>query len=154
MRRQVDGNALRSSATWRGVRRHAGARARGFTSRRSRLPPIRLDRCRGGGKRHVELVAPSLVLNWGFADRWEAVLEGRHFVELRSESEEPRLRVEDTSLPLKRILREGSLQEKSGPSIATEFGALLPTINGESGVGANWAVQARLTWSFSVGFPK
>ena len=28
------------------------------------------------------LVAPSVILNWGFADRWELVLEGRHFVHL------------------------------------------------------------------------
>ena len=36
---------------------------------------------------------------------------------------------------LKGVLREGSLQDKSGPSIATEFGLLLPGINDEHGTG-------------------
>lgn len=86
--------------------------------------------------RDREVVAPSLVVNWGFAERWEAVLEGRHFVQIGSDVEEPRIRVEDTSLTLKRVLRDGVLQERSGPSVATEFGALLPTVNSDPGVGA------------------
>ncbi len=92
------------------------------------------------------LVAPSLILNWGFADRWEAVLEGRHFVELGSDIREPRLRVEDTALSLKGVLREGSLQEKTGLSVATELGVLLPTINGDPGVGAEWALIVSQRW--------
>ena len=36
------------------------------------------------------LVAPSVILNWGFADRWELVLEGRHFVHLGAAVAEPR----------------------------------------------------------------
>ncbi len=92
------------------------------------------------------LVAPSLILNWGVADRWEAVLEGRHFVQLGSEIREPRLRVEDTALSLKGVLREGSLQEKTGLSVATEIGVLLPTIHGDSGVGAEWALIVSQRW--------
>ena len=92
------------------------------------------------------LVAPSLILNWGFADRWEAVLEGRHFVQLGSDIQEPRFQVEDTALSLKGVLREGSLQEKTGLSIATELGALLPTINGDPGVGAEWALIVSQRW--------
>jgi hypothetical protein len=97
-------------------------------------------------ERDRTLVAPSLILNWGFADRWELVLEGRHFVELGSESEEPRLRVEDTALSLKHVLRQGTLQERTGPSIATELSALLPTINGEGGVGAEGALIVSQRW--------
>lgn len=93
------------------------------------------------------LVAPSVILNWGFADRWELVLEGRHFIQLGGEIEEPRLRVEETALSLKHVLRSGSLQEKAGPSLATELGALLPTINGEPGVGAEWAVIVSQRWT-------
>jgi hypothetical protein len=37
---------------------------------------------------------------------------------------------------LKTVLREGVLQEQSGPSIATEFGMLLPGINDQHGTGA------------------
>jgi hypothetical protein len=92
------------------------------------------------------LVAPSLVVNWGFADRWEIVLEGRHLIQLGARPEEPRLRVEDTALSLKRVLREGSLQEKGGLSLATELGALLPTLNGAPGLGAEWAVIASQRW--------
>ena len=54
------------------------------------------------------LVAPSVILNWGFADRWELVLEGRHFVHLGAAVAEPRLRVEDAAVSLKTVLREGS----------------------------------------------
>lgn len=92
------------------------------------------------------LIAPSLVLNWGFADRWEAVLEGRQLFETGKDAEEPRLHLEDTGVSLKRVLREGSLQDKPGPSIATEAGALLPTIHGEPGVGATWALILSQRW--------
>jgi hypothetical protein len=92
------------------------------------------------------LVAPSLVLNWGFAERWEAVLEARHFVQLGATVEEPRLRVEDTALSLKHVLREGSLQRKSGVSVALELSALLPTVNGEPGVGAEGTVILSRRW--------
>lgn len=93
------------------------------------------------------LVAPSLVVNWGFADRWEAVLEGRHLVQLGATAEEPRLRVEDTALSLKHVLRAGSLQGRSGASVATELAALLPTVNGERGVGAECAVVVSRRWT-------
>jgi hypothetical protein len=36
---------------------------------------------------------------------------------------------------LKTVLREGSLQEKPGPSIATEFDVLLPGVRDEPGTG-------------------
>jgi hypothetical protein len=89
----------------------------------------------------------SVILNWGFVDRWEAVLEGRQFVRLGSAVTEPRFRVDDTAFSLKVVLREGTLQEKTGPSIATEFGALLPTINGEPGVGAIGALIISQRWT-------
>lgn len=92
------------------------------------------------------LVAPSLVVNWGFADRWEAVLEARHFVRLGSSAREPRLRVEDTALSLKHVLRKGSLQGSAGPSVGTELGVLLPTINGEAGAGAEGTLIVSQRW--------
>lgn len=92
------------------------------------------------------LVAPSLVLNWGFADRWEAVLEGRHVVGLGRNIQGQRLRVEDTALSLKGVLREGSLQEKTGLSVATELSALLPTLNGDPGAGAEGALIVSQRW--------
>jgi hypothetical protein len=49
---------------------------------------------------------------------------------------------------LKGVLREGSLQEKPGPSIATEFGVLLPGINDDHGTGAvlNGIASQRWDW--------
>jgi len=91
-------------------------------------------------------VAPSLVLNWGFAERWEVVLEGRHFVRLGSSTTEPRLRVDDNALSFKTVLREGVLQDKRGPSVATELGMLLPAVHGEDGVGAELTVIASERW--------
>jgi hypothetical protein len=42
----------------------------------------------------------------------------------------------------------GSLQDKTGPSVATEFGVLLPDSTGDSGVGVSWAgiVSQRWDW--------
>ena len=49
---------------------------------------------------------------------------------------------------LKHVVVPGSLQDKSGPSVATEFGVLLPDSTGDSGVGASWAgiVSQRWDW--------
>ena len=99
----------------------------------------------GGGDR--DLVAPSLIVNWGFAAGWEAVLEGRQFVQLGNDIQEPRFRVEDTAFSLKGVLRDGGLQEKAGPSVATEASLLLPTLHGEPGVGAEWAVIVSQRWT-------
>jgi hypothetical protein len=49
---------------------------------------------------------------------------------------------------LKHVLQPGSLQDKSGPSVATEFGVLLPDSTGDSGFGASLAgiVSQRWDW--------
>lgn len=44
------------------------------------------------------------------------------------------------------MLRDGVLQEATGPSVATEFGLLLPGIHEEPGVGASWAVIVSQRW--------
>jgi hypothetical protein len=92
------------------------------------------------------LVVPSVILNWGFADRWEAVLEGRNFVQLGSELQGRRSQVEDIAFSLKGVLREGRLQEKTGPSVAAELSALLPAIDGDHGMGAEGAVIVSQRW--------
>ena len=93
------------------------------------------------------VVAPSVVLNWGIVDRCELVLEGRHFVRLGSAvPNEPRLRVDDNALSLKTVVREGALQDKSGPSVATEVAALLPATSGEGGAGVEGTVIASQRW--------
>jgi hypothetical protein len=83
------------------------------------------------------------IVNYGFADRWELVLQTTP--QVPPEGFGP-ISVSNAAL-LKYVVQPGVLQEKSGPSIATEFGALLPAIGG-SGVGASWTgiVSQRWDW--------
>jgi hypothetical protein len=91
------------------------------------------------------LIAPAFVLNFGFSKNWEAVLQGQ--VETPLSTSGP-ASLAATGFFLKNVLREGVLQDKTGPSIATEFGLLLPGINADSGTGASWAgiVSQRWDW--------
>ena len=91
------------------------------------------------------LVAPGLVVNFGLTKGWEAVFEGRLLTPLSS-SEPPNLT--DAGTFLKYVVRPGVLQDKSGPSIATEFGVLYPETAGDSHFGASWAgiVSQRWDW--------
>ena len=94
------------------------------------------------------LFAPSGRFNYGFAPGWEAVVEGRvaHAISGGARG---------TSLVgngafLKKLLREGSLQEKTGPSIATEFGVLLPGIRDDRGTGGSLAGIASQQWEWGT----
>src|SRR5260370_24558557 len=91
------------------------------------------------------LVAPATVINYGLSEGWEAVFEGQGQTPLSPSG--------PTSLTaagafLKHVLQPGSLQDKTGPSVATEFGMLLPDSTGSSGVGASLAgiVSQRCDW--------
>jgi len=92
------------------------------------------------------LVAPAAIFNLGIARDLELVLQGRHFILLDGMAGESRFRLVDTGLFLKGVLREGSLQERRGPSVALELGPLLPTINGESGIGATATLIVSQHW--------
>lgn len=89
----------------------------------------------GSASRHF-LVAPGAILNLGVFRHWEVVLQGRHFDLVDGPQDEPRFRLVDTGLFLKGVLREGSLQRGTGPSVPTEIGPLLTTVNGDPSVGA------------------
>ena len=91
------------------------------------------------------LIAPAYVLNLGQAEGWEAVLQGRGQEALSSAAH--RASFAGNGLFLKGVLRDGALQDKAGPSVATEFGLLLPGIHQESGVGASWAAIMSQRWS-------
>jgi hypothetical protein len=100
-------------------------------------------RLREGGS--TTLIAPATVFNYGLSEGWEAVFEG--------EGQTPLSPSGPTSLTaagafLKHVLQAGSLQDKTGPSVATEFGVLLPDSTGNSGVGASLAgiVSQRWDW--------
>jgi hypothetical protein len=91
------------------------------------------------------LIAPWTVLNIGLSDEWEAVFEGRGETPL---SPSGPTELTTAGAFLKHVEVPGSLQDKPGPSVATEFGVLLPDSTGDSGVGASWAgiVSQRWDW--------
>jgi hypothetical protein len=89
------------------------------------------------------LVAPATVTNYGLSEGWEAVFEGQGQTPLSPSG--------PTSLTaagafLKHVLQPGSLQDKIGPSVATEFGVLLPDSTGNSSVGASLAGIVSQRW--------
>ncbi len=95
----------------------------------------------------TSLIAPATVINYGLSDDWEAVLEGQGQTPLSPPG--------PTSLTtagafLKHVLVPGSLQDKSGTSIATEFGVLLPDSTGNSGVGASVAAIVSQRWDWGT----
>jgi hypothetical protein len=83
------------------------------------------------------------VFNYGFADRWEVVLQGT--------APTPPQDSGPIGVPngvfLKYVLQPGVLQDKQGVSVATEFGPLLPDVAG-SGTGFSWTgiVSQRWDW--------
>jgi hypothetical protein len=89
------------------------------------------------------LAGPNAVFNYGFAQRWELVLQGqaRAFPEGAGPTNVP------NGAFLKYVVQPGVLQDKPGPSVATEFGPLLPDIGG-SGAGFSWTgiVSQRWQW--------
>jgi hypothetical protein len=92
-------------------------------------------------------ISPQLRLNYGFAQNWEVVLEGQGEHPQSGGSSSALL---DNALSLKYVAREGSLQEKTGPSLATELGLLLPGLNGESGTGLALAGIAGQKWDWGA----
>src|SRR2546423_8458280 len=94
------------------------------------------------------LVAPAAVFNYGLSEGWEAIVQGQGQTPLSPSG--------PTSLTaagafLKHVLQPGSLQDKTGPSLATEFGVLLPNSTGNSGVGASLAGIGSHRWGCGTG---
>ena len=94
------------------------------------------------------LFAPDVRINYGFTPGWEESLEGDVARGLTTGT--PVVSLVESEALLKVVLREGSLQEKSGPSIATEFGVLLPGINDEHGTGAILTGIASQQWDWAT----
>lgn len=94
------------------------------------------------------LLAPATVLNLGFMPRWELVIDFQNSVGIDVPPGEARDCLLDTDVLVKAILLEGSLQDKgSGPSVAAEFGPLVPNVNGEEGFGGSLDVITSQHWS-------
>jgi len=89
------------------------------------------------------LIAPAARLNYGFAQDWEIVLEGQG----EHPAHAPSALTED-ALSLKTVLREGSLQDKTGPSLALEGALLLPEAGGDDGAGLEIAGIAGQRWDW------
>jgi hypothetical protein len=90
-------------------------------------------------------ITPSARLNYGFAEDWEAVLEGQaeHFSNRRS-------RLTEAQFDIKGVLQEGSLQEKEGWSLGTEASVLLPGINADDGAGFELTGIASNRWDWGA----
>jgi hypothetical protein len=93
------------------------------------------------------LIAPEVVINYGLAKNWEAVWEGEL---AHDRSELHRIRLIGNGAFLKGVLREGGLQDRPGPSIASEFGLLLPGINDDHGTGASVAGIVSYRWPLAT----
>src|SRR5881227_3951496 len=89
------------------------------------------------------LIAPAARFNYGLTKTWEAVLEGQ--IEHPLSPSGPS-NVTAAGAFLKGVLREGSLQDKAGVSVATEFGFLLPDSRGDSRLGASLAGIVSQRW--------
>jgi hypothetical protein len=94
-----------------------------------------------------QLIAPAVVLNYGFLQNWEAVLEGQLQTPF---SPSGPTTLSASGAFLKHIIRAGALQDQLGPSIATEFGILLPDSNGDSRVGASIDTIISQRWDWGT----
>lgn len=93
------------------------------------------------------LIAPATVLNLGYAPGWELVVDFQNFVGIDQPPGQARDQLLDTDILTKAVLVRGVLQDAGPwPSVAAEFGPLLPNVNGENGFGASLDVIASERW--------
>src|SRR5947207_791242 len=92
------------------------------------------------------IVAPATVLNLGVARGLELVVDFKDFVGLQSVAGQPRMRLLDTDIFLKGILRRGTLQGESGVSIALEAAVRYAAQPGNNDV----EVRFGLTWGVAL----
>lgn len=95
-------------------------------------------------------VAPAIVANFGIKDGYELVLQGQRQQLREGEPDVPSTSVVNTGVFIKQVLRRGVLQDAEGPSVATEYGLLLPTLNGEPGTGFSWAGIVSQRWTLAT----
>src|SRR5215475_8334236 len=92
------------------------------------------------------LIVPAAILNVGLANEWEVVAESKNFVRVGAVQPQS-ARLLDSAISVKKLLRAGSLQDRSGLSIAFEGSLLLPT--GGSGTQAGLAMTGIVSRRFS-----
>jgi hypothetical protein len=86
------------------------------------------------------LVTPAVIVNLGVLNGTEVVAESRHKLLLGASGQSARSRLVDSAISVKQVLRNGELQDGTGPSIVTEIGLLLPAWHDDPGVGGSAAV--------------
>jgi hypothetical protein len=92
------------------------------------------------------LIAPQVTLNYGTGSGFEFVLDGQGVMLMHPDPQGVSPRLNEVAFSLKKVLRPGVLQEKRGPSIATEESVLIPS-RGQShaGIGAGLIVSQPLS---------
>jgi hypothetical protein len=97
------------------------------------------------------LITPALVLNFGILERTELVIDANQFVALGALTPgTSRVALLGDDILLKHTFREGTLQGKTGISIAAEGGVLTPEVNGVANVGASLDVIASYRWGWGT----
>jgi hypothetical protein len=100
-----------------------------------------------GARTHgATIYEPGGIFNYGFAHSYEFVVELDGVVPLGSAAGDSFLAA---SVLVKHVLREGSLQDGRGPSLAVELGVLLPALpmRGIDDAGCSVAFIASQRWS-------
>jgi hypothetical protein len=90
---------------------------------------------------------PGFILNYGIVPRVELVFDSHNALLWGGADAGARRRALTTAMLAKGVAREGCLQGQTGPSVAVEAGALLPTIPAEGGVGAALTTIVSQRWS-------
>jgi len=83
------------------------------------------------------LLSPVTVLNFGILPKTELVIDFQGTVALGDLDGRPRVALTNTDIMVKHVLRDGTLQAKTGISIALETGMLTPEIRGTTAFGAS-----------------
>jgi hypothetical protein len=89
---------------------------------------------------------PGFILNYGVVERVELVFDAHHVFLFGGPDPAAGRRQLDTELLGKVVVRQGVLQDRPGPSVAIEAGAILPTVPVAGGVGAALTVVASERW--------
>jgi hypothetical protein len=90
-------------------------------------------------------LAPGFVFNYGLWRRVELVVEDDNRIPI-GQSDTSQASESAPAILLKSILREGALQEQTGPSVALEAGVLLPVLPHPDGLGASTALIVSERW--------
>ncbi len=90
--------------------------------------------------------APGFIFNYGFAPRFELVVDAHDAFLFGGPDLAARRRSLETGVLVKSVLRKGCLQGEAGPSLAAELGALLPSVSASGGVGGSLTVIVSQRW--------